>query len=119
MRRSYQLDATTRKKLREEGKCFYCKKAWETRHCCLGKGQVHFIKVHSKESSRESEMDLNEGSYDLQLPCVEGTLGSMVDSLHGVKNFLTLKLIGQACGQDVMVMIDLGASHNFININFA
>jgi len=43
----------------------------------------------------------------------------MVASLHGVKKFLTLKLIGQACGQDIMVMIDLGASHNFIDINFA
>lgn len=49
----------------------------------------------------------------------EGTLGSMVASLHGVKKFVTLRLVGQACGQDVMVMIDPEASHNFIDMNFA
>lgn len=42
----------------------------------------------------------------------------MVASLHGVKKFVTLKLVGQACDQDVIVMIDPGASHNFIDINF-
>ena len=45
-------------------------------------------------------------------------MGSIVALLHGVKKFLMLKLIGQACGQDVMVMIDSRASHNFIDINF-
>lgn len=42
----------------------------------------------------------------------------MVTSLHGVKKFLTLKLIGQACSQEIMVMIDPRASHSFIDINF-
>lgn len=49
---------------------------------------------------------------------MKGTLGSMVASLHRVKKFVMLKLVGQAYGQDVMVMIDLGGSHNFIDINF-
>lgn len=50
---------------------------------------------------------------------MEGTLGSMIASLHGVKKYLTLKLVGQAEDQDVMVLIDLGASHNFIDTGFA
>lgn len=119
MPRSDKLDVATRKKLREEGKCFYCKKAWEPKHRCLGKGQVHFIEVYSEESSRESKLKLSEGLDDSWLMRAEGTLGSMVASLHGVRKFVALKLIGQACGQDIMVMINPRASHNFIDINFA
>lgn len=35
-----------------------------------------------------------------------------------IKNFMTLKLVGQACSQAIMVMIDLGVSYNFMDINF-
>lgn len=49
----------------------------------------------------------------------EGTLGSMVASLHEVKKYLTLKVVGKAYWQDVMVLIDPGASHNFIDEGFA
>jgi len=49
---------------------------------------------------------------------VEDMLGSMIASLHGVKKYLTLKIMGHANGHDVMVLIDFGASNNFINIIF-
>lgn len=39
----------------------------------------------------------------------------MVSSLHGEKKYLTLKVVGKAGKQDVMMFIDLGASHNFID----
>jgi len=71
-----------------------------------------------EDSSEELELDPNEEVEDSWSLHAKGTLGSMVASLHGVKNFLTLNLIGQACGLDVMEMIDPRASHNFININF-
>lgn len=80
---------------------------------------MHYIEVLLEDSSEESELELNEGKDDSLLLRAEGMLGSMVASLHGVKKCLTLKLIGQACGQDVMVMIDPGALHNFIDIHFA
>lgn len=43
----------------------------------------------------------------------------MTASLHGVKKYLALKVVGQAGGQVVMVLIDPGASHNFIGEGFA
>lgn len=33
-----QLEVTTRRKLRDKGKCFYCKTHWELGHHFLGKG---------------------------------------------------------------------------------
>lgn len=58
-------------------------------------------------------------SLDQDSPRVEGTLGSMIASLHGVKKYLTLKIVGQVGGQDVMLLIDPGASHNFIDASSA
>lgn len=84
--------------MREEGSCFHCKKAWEPKHRYLGKGKVHFIEVLSKESLEELELDLSGGVDDSQLLHVEGTLGRMMASLHGVNKFVMLKLIEQACG---------------------
>jgi len=115
--RTKQLDVATRRKLREEGKCFYCKKTWELGHRCQGKGQVHYIEVLFEESDN-SDLDLGVDILDQESPKVEGSLGSMIASLHRVKKYLTLKVVGQASGQDVMVLIDPGASHNFIDAGF-
>lgn len=52
------------------------------------------------------------------MPRVVGTLGRMITSLHGAKKYFTLKVVGQASEHDVLVLIDLGASHNFINDGF-
>lgn len=53
-----------------------------------------------------------------EAPRMEGLLGSMIASLHGVNKYLTLKVVGQAGRQDVMVLIDPKASYNFIDEGF-
>lgn len=58
---------------------------------------MHYIEVLPRDSSRESKLDLNEGNDDSHLLHAEGNLGSMIISLHGIKKFLMLKLIEQAC----------------------
>jgi len=113
-----QLDAATRRWLREEGKCFSCKKPWEPEHHCLEKGQAHYIEVCSGGESDDSDLEMGADICGLGSPRVAGTLGSMIASLHGVKKYLTLKVIGQARGQDVMVLIDLGTSYNFVDASF-
>lgn len=39
--------------------------------------------------------------------------------MHSVKKYLTLKVVRQVGGQDVIVLIDPRASHNLINTRFA
>lgn len=53
-----------------------------------------------------------------ETPKAKASLGSMIASLSGAKKYLTLKVIEQAGGQEVMVLIDPGATHNFIDESF-
>jgi len=53
-----------------------------------------------------------------EAPREEGTLGSMIASLRRVKKYLILNMVGQASEQDVMILIYLGAYHNFIDEGF-
>lgn len=80
---------------------------------------MHYIKVHSDGGSDDSNLEVGMNLPKLRQPQVEGTLGSMIASMHGVKKYITLKVIGQVEGQDIIVLIDPRASHNFIDIEFA
>jgi len=53
-----QLDATTWRKLREEGKCFYCKKTWELGYHFQGKGHMHYIEMFSEDESDDLDLDV-------------------------------------------------------------
>jgi len=66
----------------------------------------------------DSNLDLGIDILDQKSPKAEGSLGSMIASLHGVMKCLTLKVVGQEDGKDVRVLINLGASHNFIDACF-
>lgn len=77
---------------------------------------MHYIEVFLKDDSDDSVLEI--GVDTLNKARAEGTLGSMIASLHGVKKYLTLKVMGQAGGQDVMVLINPRASHNFIDARF-
>lgn len=116
--RTNQLDATTRKKLREKSKCFHCKKLWEPGHSCQGKGQVHYIEVLPHDDD-DSDLEVHDDVLEHEeTPKEEASLGSMISSLNGAPKYFTLKVIGQAGGQEVMVLIDPDATHNCIDKNF-
>lgn len=72
----------------------------------------------SGEESDGSDLELGADVDGLESPRVVGTLGSMIASLHGAKKYLTFKVVVQANGHDVLVLIDPGASYNFIDDGF-
>lgn len=80
---------------------------------------MHYIEVKSKRGSDDLDIEVGTDTLDLGPPRVEGTVGSMIASLHGVKEYLTLKVVEWSRGQDVMVLVDPRASHNFIDVGFA
>lgn len=79
---------------------------------------MHYIDVFSENESEDLDLELGVDTLEQGSPRAEGTLGSMISSLHGVKKYLTLKIVGHARGQDVMVFIDPRVSHNFIHVGF-
>lgn len=88
------MDATTRRKLREEGKCFFCKKPWKLDHRCLGKDQIHYIEVMSRDDTDDLDLELEVNVDSSKSYRVFGTLGSMVSSLHEAKKYI--KVMGKA-----------------------
>ena len=48
----------------------------------------------------------------------KNAIGGMIASLCGVPKYFMLKVKGMATNQEMIVLIDLGATHNFIDEEF-
>lgn len=57
---------------------------------------MHYKEMFLKDESNDLDLELGMEILDQEEFRVEGTLRSMITSLHGVKKYLTLKVLGQA-----------------------
>ena len=92
--------------------------------CCW---KTHFIEIFFDDIEEEDEED-DEEAGDSQMaqdqlppppPGIGGasfapTGGALAD-LRGVPQYLTLCIRGTVCGQRVSILVDSGATHNFID----
>eukprot|EP00253_Pinus_taeda_P016285 PITA_16285 len=99
---------------------------WAPGHRCAA-GKAHFIQVFSKSSGEEDDEDDVEagdshaiqGPFPPPLPAAGGAsfapIGGALPTLRGVPKYLTLCVRGTVRGQHVSVLVDSGATHNFID----
>ncbi|KAF7810715.1 Retrovirus-related Pol polyprotein from transposon 17.6 [Senna tora] len=100
---------------RRLGECFTCDEKWGPTHKCKNK-QLHLLilsgsleEEDADEMGIEDEILREEGEHS-------GTLMSLsLNSIVGITGGRTMKLLGTIKGREVLVMIDSGASHNFIS----
>jgi hypothetical protein len=114
------LDEATRNELRRKNLCFHCKDPWVPRHRCQGKGQAHYIEVHSyyDEEEEEQEVALEQGKEEkeeTEEKHSEEAKKVVIASLSGTPRFNTFRVTGIIRGQGVTASIDGGATHNFID----
>jgi hypothetical protein len=113
----------TRRELRRKQLCFTCKEPWNPSHKCMGRGQVHYIEVASDDEEEDDYGQIQNMEAETlevveeevpELDCVVGEK-AMLASISGVPKFNTFKMRGVLQGQRLSVLIDGGASHNFID----
>jgi hypothetical protein len=111
------LDDDDQRELRRKKLCFSCKEPWEPGHRCMGKGKVHYIEVLSDSDGEEEKGQEQESEHDSLVdenPHEEVKSGAIA-TLSGVPRFDTFRVHGVLQGQRVIVIIDGGSTHNFID----
>ncbi|KAF7821313.1 Retrotransposable element Tf2 [Senna tora] len=106
------------KRKRERGECFTCDDKWSPAHQCKNK-RINLIilsELEDEEDDRDEDVSETEGEREGNLA---GTLMSLpLKSVVGIIGGRTMKLLGKINGKEALIMIDSGATHNFISTEF-
>ncbi|KZV27862.1 hypothetical protein F511_37858 [Dorcoceras hygrometricum] len=102
---------------KEKGLCFKCGEVYSPMHKCAFKLMQVALKDQEMGEERDSEpLETGEDGNELEVEIKEyGTLELPCFSIGGVTQPQTMKLKGKIQDVDVVVMVDSGASHNFIS----
>jgi hypothetical protein len=117
------MDDNTRRELRRKQLYFTCKEPWKPSHKCMGHGQVHYIEVNLDNEEEEDCDQLQNMEAETTETTEEEVTGQdsttegkdTLASINEVPKFNTFRMRGVFQGHKVSILIDGGASHNFID----
>ena len=93
---------------RKKGLCYYCDEKWQPKHKCKG------LKLFMIDEVQEvSQVEVGEGDLttEFQLDQADITLYALL----GSPSPSTMRVLGQIRGHWVVILLDTGSSHNFLD----
>lgn len=103
-------------KKREKGICYRCDEKWNPRHHCKKK-ELSVLITHEDEDQEDEPQIEVEKDPEIETPENTVLSGICLNSVIGTANPKTLKLKGELAGAEVVVLIDPGATHNFLSLS--
>lgn len=103
---------------RAKGLCYKCDERWFKGHQC--KTQVNVILIEEDEWERGEETQIEtkgEEQATLDSTEVSNFVEVSLNSVAGLSSPKTMKIKGTIMNQEVVTLIDPGATHNFLSLN--
>ena len=102
--------------MRRKKLCFTCQEPWVPGHRCTRKAKAHYIEVYSDSDGEDYEQEATKELRAAEEESLQGDIPEgVIATLSGVPRFHTLRVRGVVEGHRVGVLIDGGATHNFID----
>jgi hypothetical protein len=119
-----RMDENKRRELRRKQVLFTCKEPWDPSHKCMGHGKAHYIEVtfdNEEDGDFDHIQNIEEDTTEIVEEEATGHDSTTKEkatlaSISGVPKYNTFRMIGVLQGKRVSVLIDGGASHNFIDL---